>query len=166
MSNNIKSRLRKRSSKPPSPVNRVTQSHSSPDFPAPSATSFTLVSQTRIDFLPPGSKLPGLSAAELRLLRKKQKQLAQNAPTTLAELVGSSRKTAHLRNALEASLIFAQYEAGSVVCVAPEGLVLTCAHCFGDIEEERVSSQKKRWLLTVHWSGRAGGMSEAANCAI
>ncbi|KAJ7657710.1 hypothetical protein DFH06DRAFT_1408684 [Mycena polygramma] len=49
--------------------------------------------------------------------------------------------------ALEASLIFAQHEAGSAVCVDPAGWVLTCAHCFGDTEEEYQESSKRRWLL-------------------
>ncbi|KAJ7186105.1 trypsin-like cysteine/serine peptidase domain-containing protein [Mycena filopes] len=53
----------------------------------------------------------------------------------------------HLRNALEATLIFAQYEAGTAVCVDPAGWVLTCAHCFGDTEAEYEASSKRRWLL-------------------
>lgn len=90
----------------------------------------------------PGATLPGLDSAELSLLRKKQRQLQSNAPATLSSLL--SRK--HLQTALEASLIFAQYEAGTAVCIDAAGWVLTCAHCFGDTEEEW-RAKKRKWLL-------------------
>lgn len=90
----------------------------------------------------PGATLPGLDSAELSLLRKKQRQLLSNAPATLSCLL--SRK--HLRAALEASLIFAQYEAGTAVCIDAAGWVLTCSHCFGDTEEEW-RAKKRKWLL-------------------
>ena len=61
---------------------------------------------------------------------------------------------AHLRNALNATLIFAQYEAGTAVCVSPEGWVLTCSHCFDDDEEEYEAAEKRRWLPSLpHWCG-------------
>lgn len=95
-----------------------------------------------IRILGPGATLPGLDSAELSLLRKKQRQLQSNASATLSSLL--SRK--HLRTALEASLIFAQYEAGTAVCIDAAGWVLTCSHCFGDTEEEW-RAKKRKWLL-------------------
>lgn len=86
--------------------------------------------------------LPGLDSTELSLLRKKQRQLLSNAPATLSSLL--SRK--HLRSALEASLILAQHEAGTAVCIDAAGWVLTCSHCFGDTEEEW-RAKKRKWLL-------------------
>ncbi|KAJ7658399.1 hypothetical protein DFH06DRAFT_1196803 [Mycena polygramma] len=93
---------------------------------------------------PGSSRLPGLKSSEVALLRQKQRKLAANASNTLASLPND---TPRMRIALEASLIFAQHEAGSAVCVDPAGWVLTCAHCFGDTEEEYRESPKRRWLL-------------------
>ncbi|KAJ6506282.1 trypsin-like cysteine/serine peptidase domain-containing protein [Mycena vitilis] len=98
-----------------------------------------------VQLLAPGSsRLPGLNSSELALLRQKQRKLAANASNSLASLPNDTPK---MRIALEASLIFAQHEAGSAVCVDPVGWVLTCAHCFGDTEEEYKDSSKRRWLL-------------------
>lgn len=66
--------------------------------------------------LAPGASL---DSAELSLLRKKQRQLQSSTPATLSLLL--SRK--YLRTALEASLIFAQYEAGTAVCIDAVGWV-------------------------------------------
>lgn len=52
----------------------------------------------------------------------------------------------HLQTALEASLIFAQYEAGTAVCIDRAGWVLTCSHCLGDTEEEW-RAERRKWLL-------------------
>ncbi|KAK2812396.1 hypothetical protein FQN50_001397 [Emmonsiellopsis sp. PD_5] len=99
-------------------------------------------------FIPRGSGLPNLSPAELTLLRKKQARLSSNTRN-----VQKSLTSTHLRTGLAASLIFAQHEAGSAVCIDPAGWVITCAHCFGDTEEEYEASSKRRWLL--FYDGRA-----------
>ncbi len=44
-------------------------------------------------------------------------------------------------------MVFAQHEAGSAVCIDPAGWILTCAHCFGDTEEEYQTADERRWLL-------------------
>ncbi|CAF9930158.1 hypothetical protein IMSHALPRED_008094 [Imshaugia aleurites] len=107
-------------------------------FAAPSST----FPQEAINILAPGSKLPGLMPTELTLLRQKQRKLAKNASSTLSLCTSK-----HIRNALNATLIFAQYEAGSAVCIDPAGWILTCSHCFGDDEEEYRTAEKRRWLL-------------------
>ena len=110
-----------------------------------SPVSFAPVSSSSpetIRVVVPGSKLSGLSRAELTLLRQKQSKLAKNASSTLSLFTGR-----HIHNALNATLIFAQYEAGSAVCIDPAGWILTCAHCFGDDEEEYKTAEKRRWLL-------------------
>src|SRR4051794_12251638 len=66
-----------------------------------------------IRIISPGSKLPGLSTVEVKLLREKQKRLVADASSTLNALPGGLE----IRNALEATLIFAQYEAGTAVCI-------------------------------------------------
>lgn len=91
----------------------------------------------------PGTKLPGLSQEELKLLREKQARLSLTATDTLSTLPPGP----HIQNALESSLIFAQYEAGTAVCIDAAGWILTCAHCFGDDEEEYRTASKRRWLL-------------------
>ena len=96
-----------------------------------------------INIIRPGSKLPGLSSAELSLLHRKQKKLAATAPSTLLSLTAGP----HSINALNSSPIFAQDLAGSAVCVDPAGWILTCAHCFAESEEDFQTDSKRRWLL-------------------
>ncbi|KAJ7832942.1 AT hook domain-containing protein family protein [Mycena olivaceomarginata] len=99
-----------------------------------------------IQVIKPGSRLLGLRGTELTLLRQKQRKLRTQAISTLASLPNDSPQ---LRTALEASLIFAQAEAGSAVCVDSAGWVLTCAHCIAETEEEyRDSGAAPRWLLS------------------
>ncbi|MCJ1245487.1 hypothetical protein MMC30_002691 [Trapelia coarctata] len=111
----------------------------------PSSLHFPISSSSSskpIRILAPGSKLPGLTTSELALLRKKQTRLASTASSTLFSL---STPT-NLHTALKATLIFAQHEAGTAVCIDPAGWLLTCSHCFGDTEEEYLAS-KHKWLL-------------------
>ena len=96
-----------------------------------------------IQIIRSGVKLPGISPADLKLLREKQARLRSTASATLASLLTG----AHIRNALESTLIFAQYEAGTAVCIHSVGWILTCAHCFGDDAEEHKEADKRRWLL-------------------
>ncbi|KAJ7746173.1 hypothetical protein DFH07DRAFT_592287 [Mycena maculata] len=113
-----------------------TPSALAPTVPAPVATP-------SLQIVKPGSRLPGLKGSELALLREKQRKLKAQASATLASLPNDSPQ---MRTALEASLIFAQEEAGSAVCVEPTGWVLTCAHCIGETEEDYRQSPS-RWLL-------------------
>ena len=94
------------------------------------------------------SKLPNLKPSEHTLLRKKQRQLSSTASSTL-----SSLPTAGHPNALLSTLIFAQHEAGTAVCINSSGWLLTCAHCFGEDEEEHRECEKRRWLL--YYTGQA-----------
>ena len=127
---------------------RVLRS-STPVPPAtiPSPISFTSpstsIAATQIQIVPRGSRLPGLDPSQLKLLRQKQNKLSSTASSTLQSISSSP----HLTNALSSSLIFAQHEAGSAVCVDPAGWILTCAHCFGDDEAEYRADSKRRWLL-------------------
>ena len=78
----------------------------------------------------------------LILLRKKQRRLITSASSIIESLPSPD-----LLKALQATLIFAQHEAGTAVCVHPDGWILTCAHCFGDCEDEWKENTRK-WLLT------------------
>jgi hypothetical protein len=116
-----------------------------PPKSVPASVSFSrsTVPEKGIRTISSGSKLPGLKSSELKLLREKQAKLMSTASSTLDKTRGDP----HIRNALEATLIFAQYEAGTAVCIDQAGWILTCAHCFGDTEEEYEAADKRRWLL-------------------
>ncbi|KAI0203337.1 trypsin-like cysteine/serine peptidase domain-containing protein [Astrocystis sublimbata] len=50
------------------------------------------------------------------------------------------------KGALDATLVFAQEEAGTAVCIAPTGLLLTCSHCVAETVDE-LDKSKKHWLI-------------------
>ncbi|KAL2813456.1 trypsin-like cysteine/serine peptidase domain-containing protein [Aspergillus cavernicola] len=89
------------------------------------------------------TRLPGLTTAETRLLRKKQHRL-RASKNSIRKTVSSYG--ANINNALSATLIFAQHEAGTAVCIDPNGWILTCAHCFGEDDQEWRENRPK-WLL-------------------
>jgi len=87
------------------------------------------------------SKQSGLSSAELRILYRKHNWLrTHNIHIPLHKHAPS------VIQAIEATLVFAQEEAGTAVCISQEGLLLTCSHCVAETEEELTSS-KVKWLL-------------------
>ncbi|KAK4090654.1 hypothetical protein Purlil1_4790 [Purpureocillium lilacinum] len=47
---------------------------------------------------------------------------------------------------VDATLVFAQQEAGTAVCLSPRGLLLTCAHCIADSPDD-LSFARTHWLL-------------------
>ncbi|KAJ0415778.1 trypsin-like cysteine/serine peptidase domain-containing protein [Aspergillus carlsbadensis] len=100
------------------------------------------------------SSLPDLDAEGARILRKKQQRLRASAQSisSLASKYGS-----HISNALQTTYIFAQHEAGTAVCVDAAGWILTCAHCFGESEDEW-RAQRRKWLL-AH-----GGVAVEVEC--
>ncbi|EEQ34402.1 hypothetical protein McanMca71_002606 [Microsporum canis] len=101
-----------------------------------------------LKIIPVGSRLPGLTPTEQKLLRQKQQRLAKDKASLGQEAKGcADGGTLSVYNGLESTLIFSQYEAGTAVCINADGWMLTCAHCFGDTEEELQKSNKRRWLL-------------------
>ena len=56
-----------------------------------------------------------------------------------------------MRAALDATLIFAQHEAGTAVCIDAAGWVLTCAHCIANTDSDWRNNRK--WLL--YYTGEA-----------
>ncbi|KAJ5297653.1 hypothetical protein N7508_007902 [Penicillium antarcticum] len=89
------------------------------------------------------SHLPGLDEGDLRILRKKQNRLRKSAFLTARATLEISRQASR---ALASTLIFAQHEAGTAVCIESRGWILTCAHCFGETSEEW-NSERLKWLL-------------------
>lgn len=72
--------------------------------------------------LPSYTKLPKKDHA---LLLLKQARLQASSPSSRGAGAATS-----------ATLIFAQAEAGTAVCIDPSGLLLTCAHCIAETEAE------------------------------
>ncbi|KAJ5806715.1 hypothetical protein N7474_010307 [Penicillium riverlandense] len=58
----------------------------------------------------------------------------------------------HVPRAIASTLIFAQQEAGTAVCIDSRGWIVTCAHCFGESPQEW-RAQRYKWLL--YYSGLA-----------
>ncbi|GIJ90255.1 hypothetical protein Asppvi_009208 [Aspergillus pseudoviridinutans] len=106
--------------------------------------------QQDINLIPPDlTRLPNLSTEETILLRKKQSRLPASASATNTTAADYGP---HAVQALSSTLIFAQHEAGTAVCIHPAGWLLTCAHCFGETEAEWRSNRRK-WLL--YFTGEA-----------
>ncbi|KAK8084399.1 hypothetical protein PG997_005670 [Apiospora hydei] len=99
----------------------------------------------------------GLSKPDHALLPKKQAWLTRNAVSVPQ---GFARHSA----AVEATLVFGQEEAGTAVCIASDGLLLTCSHCCVDEEGNRPGRSKIHWLIfstgtvvgakCIAWDGR------------
>ncbi|OCK89194.1 uncharacterized protein K441DRAFT_690180 [Cenococcum geophilum 1.58] len=51
-----------------------------------------------------------------------------------------------LAQAAEATLVFAQEEAGTAVCISPQGLIMTCSHCVAENPEGSDWAEHK-WML-------------------
>ncbi|KAJ5109575.1 hypothetical protein N7532_002220 [Penicillium argentinense] len=106
-------------------------------------------SPTDIQLLMNQTHLPGLNSAELRTLRKKQMRLQNSVALTQESACENGLQAVH---SLASTLIFAQEEAGTAVCIHTKGWILTCAHCFGETVEEW-TSQRQKWLL--YYTGKA-----------
>ncbi|KAI0450022.1 trypsin-like cysteine/serine peptidase domain-containing protein [Xylaria acuta] len=83
--------------------------------------------------------ITGLKANDHKILLRKQTWLRQYS------LEVPNQFTRHA-GALDATLVFAQEEAGTAVCIAPNGILLTCSHCVAESIDEWNKS-KDRWLL-------------------
>jgi hypothetical protein len=82
------------------------------------------------------------------LMLKRQKLLSPSSQTAifLAGLPQSSLTSENLAVAARGTLVFAQHEAGTAVCIASSGLVITCAHCVAGSSEE-YATRKSHCLI-------------------
>ncbi|KAI0542794.1 trypsin-like cysteine/serine peptidase domain-containing protein [Xylaria digitata] len=83
--------------------------------------------------------ITGLKAKDHKLLLRKQIWLQQYS----LEIPPQFAKNAA---ALDATLVFAQEEAGTAVCIVPTGILLTCSHCVAENIDE-YNKSKHHWLL-------------------
>jgi S1-C subfamily serine protease len=92
----------------------------------------------------------GLSRKALATLQLKRRKLSSSSSQTTTFIPALARRptpsSATLTVAARATLVFAQHEAGTAVCISPSGLILTCAHCVADTAEEHAAG-KSNWLL-------------------
>ncbi|KAK9777230.1 putative Trypsin-like cysteine/serine peptidase domain-containing protein [Seiridium cardinale] len=80
-----------------------------------------------------------LGKLDQALLKKKQAWLSTYDVTI-------PRRFERHRRSVDATLVFAQNEAGTAVCISPHGLLLTCSHCVADTEAE-LDGSRMPWLL-------------------
>jgi hypothetical protein len=85
------------------------------------------------------SKATKLSKKDHILLLHKERWLRTNT-------ISIPRGGQNLQPAIDATLVFAQEEAGTAVCVSDTGLLLTCSHCVAESVEE-YDEDKSHWLL-------------------
>jgi S1-C subfamily serine protease len=92
----------------------------------------------------------GLSRKELATLRLKRRKLSATSSQTTSFITDLAHKhtpaSVALTTAAHATLVFAQHEAGTAVCIDPSGLLLTCAHCVAETAEEYAAG-KPQWLI-------------------
>ncbi|KAH7327788.1 trypsin-like cysteine/serine peptidase domain-containing protein [Stachybotrys elegans] len=82
-----------------------------------------------------------LPSSDHRILLKKRAWLHK-----YTVLVPPDLKTRGVPNPAGATLVFAQEEAGTAICLSPNGVLLTCSHCVAETEQE-LSWDKQHWLL-------------------
>ncbi|KAF2967055.1 hypothetical protein GQX73_g6558 [Xylaria multiplex] len=83
--------------------------------------------------------ITGLKTKDHKLLLRKQTWLQKFS----LEIPPQFAKNAE---ALNAALVFAQEEAGTAVCIAPTGILLTCSHCIAESIDE-YNKSKHSWLV-------------------
>lgn len=123
-----------------------------PDLRARRITTISITSQT--------TKLP---RQDHRTLLKKQAWLQANTidiPPNSLSLPSSTNGTP---NPIAATLVFAQHEAGTAVCISPSGILLTCSHCVAE-NTTHLSWSQTHWLIfssgdvvaakTIAWDAR------------
>ena len=112
-----------------------------------------------------------ISKAGLQLLKLKQSKLREAGAQNPAFAKGYSKrdtifsqehqlaKTSPIAEVAAATLVFAQEEAGTAVCLSSSGLLLTCSHCITESPGEY-----KRRKGTEEWLLFAPGRAVKAKC--
>lgn len=110
-------------------------------------------SKTSISVIPdrPPMIFTGLPRAEHGLLLRKHYSLQEHDLPVPSELQRAAPK------AVSSTLVFAQHEAGTAVCIDPAGLLLTCSHCVAETADALD-------LEKVHWLVFSSGLIVAAKC--
>ncbi|EXF81228.1 AT hook domain-containing protein [Colletotrichum fioriniae PJ7] len=88
-----------------------------------------------------GLKLQNLRKKSIQLLLKKR-QLLIETPLDVPDDI----KRKGLASSVMATLVFAQEEAGTAVCISSNGILLTCSHCIVETIDD-FDESKSHWLL-------------------
>ncbi|GAB1314710.1 hypothetical protein MFIFM68171_04920 [Madurella fahalii] len=107
---------------------------------------------TMLPFRPPRTTTR-LSVADHKLLLRKQDLLRNHDILVPPDI----RRSGSGADAVAATLVFAQQEAGTAVCIHPSGLLLTCSHCVAETADELD-------LTAVHWLLFVSGTIVGARC--
>jgi hypothetical protein len=93
-----------------------------------------------------------LRRKDVEILRMKQEALSDYTQSQVAAFIRGLVSTSDpeintvLAQAAASTLVFAQEEAGTAVCIDPSGLILTCAHCVSETgDDEQLRTPK--WLI-------------------
>jgi hypothetical protein len=92
------------------------------------------------------STTTGLSRKELATLNSKRERLFSSPSQAGNSITKLVKRSKNLAAAARATLVFAQHEAGTAICISASGLVLTCAHCVAESPEEYAAATPT-WLL-------------------
>ena len=92
------------------------------------------------------SATTGLSRKEIATLNAKRQKLLSSPAQASNSITKLLKRAKKLAAAARAALVFAQHEAGTAVCIAASGLLLTCAHCVAESPEEYAAA-KQLWLV-------------------
>ncbi|KAI0487741.1 trypsin-like cysteine/serine peptidase domain-containing protein [Xylaria cf. heliscus] len=84
--------------------------------------------------------ITSLKANDHKILLRKQKWLQEYSPAVPSQFIRRA-------GALDATLVFAQEEAGTAVSIAPNGMLLTCSHCVVAENADGWDESKAHWLL-------------------
>jgi len=98
-------------------------------------------------------KITGLAKDDFQVLLLKQERLRSSVSSASHDI-----DDVLLAQATAATLVFAQQEAGTAVCISSSGLLLTCGHCVADSEEAETGVGEERWLVF------ASGQAVRARC--
>ncbi|TEA20003.1 hypothetical protein C8034_v004245 [Colletotrichum sidae] len=104
--------------------------------------------------LGPNVKLNNLTSRDVRLLLRKLHLLKENPIEVPKDM---DRKG--LASLFMATLVFAQEDAGTAVCISPNGILLTCSHCIAETADD-LDHSRSHWLLFA-----AGWIVEAKTLA-
>ena len=88
----------------------------------------------------------GLESDQFDLLQLKQRKLRDPDGQVSSFVRSLSSDNNAIAQAAAATLVFAQYEAGTAVCISPDGLLLTCSHCIAESQED-FNRKSDKWLL-------------------
>ncbi|KAL0931391.1 AT hook domain-containing protein [Colletotrichum truncatum] len=126
-------------------VSPHSESNSQPMPAASASNTKAFMSETKIHSLPEtlgaSLKLKHLTRKNLQLLLKKRRLLQENQLEAPQDM-----QVKGLAQSLMATLLFAQEEAGTAVCISRDGILLTCSHCVAETADE-FDKSKSHWLL-------------------